>query len=130
MKLNDFLELISTCPTCGSRMVYQIVELHKCLGNRKVAILDCSCKVNHFHYESYGFVADDTSNPEIELSTLSIYFMDFSTTWFDDKKELVFRESDGTIVARAHMPDKNIFDWLVDPYKNIVDKIKNMLILK
>jgi len=130
MQLNDFLELVSTCPTCGSRMVHQIVELHKAHGNRKVAFLDCSCKVNHFYYESYEFISNDTSNPEIELTTVSIYFIDFSATWFDDKKELVFRELDGTIVARAHLPNKNIFDWIVNPYKNIVDKISNMLLLK
>lgn len=64
------------------------------------------------------------------ITTISIYFLDFSTTWFDDRKELVFRETDGRIVATAHMPDKTILDWLVDPYKNIVDKIKNMLLLK
>jgi hypothetical protein len=130
MKLNEFLELVSTCPTCGSRMVHQIVELHKAHNNQKVAILDCSCKVNHFHYESYGFFSEDVPNPEIQLTTVSIYFLDFSTTWFDDRKELVFREAGGKVVARAHIPDKNIFDWIVDPYKNIVDKIKNMLLLR
>lgn len=124
MKLNDFLELVSACPTCNSRMSHGIIELRN--RHRKLVILDCSC----YHYESYEFEADSQSNPEIVLTAFSIHLVDFSTSWFDEKKELIFRESDGTIVAKIRVPGKNILDWIFNPYKNIIDKINNVILLK
>lgn len=116
MKRSEFLWLLNVCPICNIAMTV----------DRMTDILTFVCINHKLHYESYAFNGDDDN---ARIYHMTIQAGDFNIFWSEKTKQISLRDQYGKIVVEKVFPDKTAIDWLINPYKNIINKAGSYIML-
>lgn len=121
MMLKDFINIVDMCPTCNTKMLH--TTTHIIPRPQKLLIIACKCG----HYESYAYAGEID---DIEVKSILMYLPNHSVGWMDETKNLTIRETNSSVIFESKYPGKILMDWISNPYKNIISKAMNVLLLK